>query len=65
MLSCNIGNLVDSLVDRNSKRKKCLLLEFNKVAQFLLFRMKYIIDGGPLFYLIIDPYYYFIIPTHE
>ena len=41
---------LDSLV----YAKKCLLLEIDSVTKLLLFRMKYIIDGGV--YLIIDTY---------
>ena len=37
--------------------EKCLLLKINTVTEFLLFRMKYIIDGD--FYLIIDTYSYY------
>ena len=34
---------------RQQHTKKCLLLEINPIAKFLLFKMKYGIDGGCLF----------------
>ena len=40
---------VDSQNDSNSTKKNYLLLKIDSIKKFLLFRMKYIIDGGCLF----------------
>ena len=37
-------------ITRNSIRKNVLLLEINTITKFLLFKMKYAIDSGCLFY---------------
>ena len=40
-----------SQISRNSiTYKKCLLLEIITITKFLLFKMKYVIDGDCLFY---------------
>ena len=43
------SDVADSQIDSNSTQKKYLLLEINTIKKSLLFRIKYIIDGGCLF----------------
>ena len=62
-ISFKQSGVADSQITRNSIRKNFLLLEIDTIAKFLLFKMKYVIDGGNL--LIIDTYYYFVIPIRE
>ena len=62
-ISFKQSGVADSQITRNSIRKIFLLLEIDTIAKFLLFKMKYVIDGGSL--LIIDTYYYFVIPIRE
>ena len=49
------SGVADSQINRNSIKKKSLLLVINTFTKFLLFRMKYIIDT----------YNYFIIPMDK
>ena len=42
-----IKGVTDSQIYHNNT-KKCLLFEINTIIKFLLFRMKYITDGGYL-----------------
>ena len=56
------SGVADSQIDRNSIRKKYLLLEINTVTKFLLFKMM-LLTG--VVYVIIDTCYFFIILIHE
>ena len=43
------SDVTDSQIDLNSMQKRYLLVRINTIIRFLLFRMKYTIDGGCLF----------------
>ena len=43
------SDVTDSQIDLNSMQKRYLLIRINTIIRFLLFRMKYTIDGGCLF----------------
>ena len=43
------SDVTDSQIDLNSMQKRYLLVGINTIIRFLLFRMKYTIDGGCLF----------------
>ena len=43
------SDVTDSQIDLNSMQKRYLLVRINTIIRFLLFRMKYTINGGCLF----------------
>ena len=43
------SDVTDSQIDLNNMQKRYLLVGINAIIRFLLFRMKYTVDGGCLF----------------